>query len=161
MGKHTTDTKHTPKHTLTLNYPFSPMATFPSRITTGPHAWVRAPSLPGNFPLTPPFPPYPRSEIVLEFLREGFAHVAIVRGGYASLSPEQRAAILVSDDVAPDFSDPRPAQDRLANAMAAAERARVEAAEGAKRAGEAMKKVFSFARKPKPDGRRESAKEKE
>jgi hypothetical protein len=87
---------------------------------------------------------------VLEFLHDGFAHVAIVRGGYASLSSEQRAAILVSDDVAPDFSDRPPAHDRLAGAMAAA---RAEAAEGAKRAGEAMKKVFSFARKSKPTER--------
>lgn len=95
------------------------------------------------------------AEIAEEFLADGFANVAIVRGGYAALSPELRAGMLVSDDVAPDFSDPAPL-DRLAGARAAAERARQDvhraqqkAGEAVKGAGEAVKKVFSFARRSK------------
>jgi len=90
-----------------------------------------------------------RSELVSEFLADGFAHVAIVKGGFASLTAEQRASTLVSDDVAPDFAAADRPPDRLKEAMAAAERARVEAAESAKRAGEAVRKVFNFGRKPK------------
>jgi len=51
--------------------------------------------------------------------------------------------MLVSDDVAPDFSSPGQT-DRLAGAKAAAERAKAEAA----KAGEKLTRVFSFGRKP-------------
>ena len=39
--------------------------------------------------------------VVHEFIRDGFRHVGIVRGGFAALSPEQRKA-LISDGFTPD-----------------------------------------------------------
>jgi hypothetical protein len=35
--------------------------------------------------------------VVLEFVRAGFRHVGILRGGLAALSPEQRIALVASD----------------------------------------------------------------
>ncbi|EOD03692.1 hypothetical protein EMIHUDRAFT_466341 [Emiliania huxleyi CCMP1516] len=83
-------------------------------------------------------------EIVDEFLADGFANLGVLQGsGFHALSLEQRSAMLVSDDVAPDFSSPGQT-DRLAGAKAAAERAKAEAA----KAGEKLTRVFSFGRKP-------------